>query len=116
MKDISHGLEEFLNYVAGTTSNDSFVKKLEAALTEAKKNRKWRHEYMTLFMRDQENLEKGRKQGIKIGAVYGWILAYKDDNLPDEVIVKKLQNRFHFSEDEAWKYLEETPLYETIDL
>lgn len=31
---------------------------------EAKKNREWRHEYMTLLMRDQENIEKGIKKGI----------------------------------------------------
>ena len=30
---------------------------------EAKCNRAWRHEYMTLFMRDQENLEKGHRKG-----------------------------------------------------
>lgn len=40
-----------------------YVKKLEEAVKEAKKNREWRHEYMTLLMRDQENMEKGRKEG-----------------------------------------------------
>ena len=33
------------------------------AVKRAKKNREWRHEYMTLLMRDQENIEKGIEKG-----------------------------------------------------
>ena len=56
-------LRAFLDYVAGKNSEDDYVKRLEAAVKEAKKNREWRHEYMTLLMRDQENIEKGRIMG-----------------------------------------------------
>ncbi len=45
---------------------DSYVEKLEEAVQEAKKNREWRHEYMTLLMRDQENVEKGREYGEEL--------------------------------------------------
>lgn len=38
------------------------VEKLEEAVKEAKKNREWRHEYMTLLMKDQAN-EKGYGKG-----------------------------------------------------
>lgn len=48
----------------GKKPDDGFVKKLEEAVKEAKKNREWRHEYMTLLMRDQKNIEKGIEQGI----------------------------------------------------
>ena len=34
---------------------------LEEAVQEAKKNREWRHEYMTLLVRDLENVEKGEE-------------------------------------------------------
>ena len=34
-------------------------------------SREWRHEYMTLLMRDQENMEKGIEQGIKQGMEKG---------------------------------------------
>ena len=37
--------------------------RLEEAVKEAKKNREWRHEYMTLLMRDQENVKIGEKRG-----------------------------------------------------
>ena len=63
MEDVSRELKAFLDYVAGKKTEDAFVQKLEKALEEARKNREWRHEYMTLLMRDQENLEKGRTEG-----------------------------------------------------
>lgn len=63
MNDVSAELKAFLDYAAGKESKDTFVKKLEEAVEEAKKNREWRHEYMTLLMRDQENQEIGELKG-----------------------------------------------------
>ncbi|WP_275443078.1 hypothetical protein [Petralouisia muris] len=48
LDDVSKELKAFLDYVAGKEAGDSYVKKLEEAVEEAKKNRGWRHEYMTL--------------------------------------------------------------------
>lgn len=62
MNDVSKELAAFLDYVAGRKTDDSFVKKLDDGVRRAKKNREWRHEYMTLLMRDQENVEKGTLQ------------------------------------------------------
>lgn len=59
--DVSKELKAFLDYVTGKKPEDSFVEKLEEAVKEAKKNREWRHEYMTLLMRDRENVEKGKE-------------------------------------------------------
>ncbi len=70
-EDVSKELRAFLDYVAGKESEDIYIKKLEAAVEEAKRNRKWRHEYMTLLMRDQENIEKGIEQGIEQGKGVG---------------------------------------------
>ena len=43
------------------------MQELDEAVEEAKQNREWRHEYMTLLMRDQVNVEKGIEQGIEQG-------------------------------------------------
>ena len=67
MDDVSRELKAFLDYVAGQKPEDSYVEKLEEAVQEAKKNREWRHEYMTLLMRDQENQRIGEKRGEKHG-------------------------------------------------
>ena len=61
--DVSRELKAFLDYVGGKPSEDAFVAELERAVREAKRNREWRREYMTLLLRDQENMEKGLKQG-----------------------------------------------------
>ena len=77
--------------------DDSFVRRLADAVKEAKKNREWRHEYMTLLMRDQENIEKGK--------IYGMISAYRDLDLTEEEILKKVQEKFRLSLEEAKEYL-----------
>lgn len=63
MDDVSPGLKAFLDYVAGKKPADPFVDELEEAVENARKNREWRHGYMTLLMRDQENREIGEKYG-----------------------------------------------------
>ena len=63
LDDVSDKLKAFLDYVAGKKPKDAYVEKLEEAVKEAKKNREWRHEYMTLLMRDQENVKIGEKRG-----------------------------------------------------
>lgn len=65
MDDVSSELKAFLDYLAGERTDDAYVRELEEAVEEAKKNREWRHEYMTLLMRDQENMEKGMEKGIE---------------------------------------------------
>ena len=108
MDDISEELKAFLDYEAGKKSNDSFVEKLEEAVKEAKKNREWRHEYMTLLMRDQENLEKGREQGRQQGreqGILGMISALRDLDIPDSTILQKLEEKFLLTTEESQKYL-----------
>nr|WP_300858323.1 Rpn family recombination-promoting nuclease/putative transposase [uncultured Acetatifactor sp.] len=63
LDDVSDELEAFLDYMAGKKTKDAYVERLEEAVKEAKKNREWRHEYMTLLMRDQENVKIGEKRG-----------------------------------------------------
>ena len=81
--------------------DDSFVRRLADAVKEAKKSREWRHEYMTLLMRDQENIEKG----IEKGKIYGAISMCRDLGLPEEEILKKVQEKFRLSLEEAKEYL-----------
>ena len=66
LDDVSDELMAFLDYVAGKKPKDAYVERLEEAVKEARKNREWRHEYMTLLMRDQENVKKGREYGEEL--------------------------------------------------
>ena len=71
MDDISVELKLFLDYVAGKKAEDPYIDKLDEAVKKAKLNRKWRREYMTLFMRDQENLRQGIEKGLAQGREEG---------------------------------------------
>ena len=93
-------MKAFLDYVAGKVTNDSFVQELEEAVEKAKQNREWRHEYMTLLMRDQINVEKGIEQGIK-----GTVSILKNLGIPQETILVKIQEQYHLSLEEAKRYL-----------
>ncbi len=61
--EVSPELKAFLRYVAGNKSDDEFVKELDAEVVKIRESKEWRREYMTLLMRDRENVEKGIEQG-----------------------------------------------------
>lgn len=42
----------------------TFTQSLDAAVKHAGKNEDWRREFMTLQLRDMENREKGRQEGM----------------------------------------------------
>lgn len=128
MDDVSKELKAFLDYVAGKPTEDAFVEKLELAVKEAKRNREWRYEYMTLLMRDQENIEQGIKQGMEQGIKQGMeqgikqgmeqgikqgmkqgiealISSLRELGVEDDMIVKKIQEKFNVSKEEAEKYV-----------
>ena len=72
MNDVSDELKAFLDYVAGKEPmDDPYIAKLDKAVKKAKMNRKWRREYMTLYMRDLENIEIGKEEGRKEGRQEG---------------------------------------------
>ena len=76
--------------MAGKKPKDTYVERLEEAVKEAKKNREWRHEYMTLLMRDQLNKKEGREQGEEMMAKLIMLLN-EDGRLSD--IVKISQDK-----------------------
>lgn len=100
---IGKELKEFLDYVAGKPSEAVFVKKLEYAVKKAKENREWRHEYMTLLMRDREN----QKIGEIRGKIYETISMGRDYNIPEKEILTRLQRKFDLTEEQARAYLKE---------
>ena len=116
MNDVSSSLKAFLDYVAGIMTEDSFVQELDEAVVEARKNREWRHEYMTLYLRDMENLEKGRAEGLAEGRAEGkaeglaeglerMIAALKKYGVPEEEIRKTVQENYGLTEEELNQYL-----------
>ena len=99
--DIGSELKAFLDYVAGRESDDLFIKKVENAVRNGKKNREWRREYMMLMMRDQENIEKGREEGeLRLSLLIKKLVkdSRMDDVLKaseDKVYRQKLYQEYH---------------------
>ncbi|MBO5373273.1 MAG: Rpn family recombination-promoting nuclease/putative transposase, partial [Lachnospiraceae bacterium] len=60
---ISQELKDFLEYLVTHKCNSVFTKRLDEEVKSIMKNEEWRLEYMTLNMRDRENIEAGRKEG-----------------------------------------------------
>ena len=110
MDDVSPELKAFLDYVAGKKPADPFVDELEEAVKNARKNREWRHEYMTLLMRDQENIEKGMEigtaRGMEIGKAEGIIETGLDFGLSEGELLKRLQDKLNITFESAQEYLE----------
>lgn len=104
--DVGSKLKAVLNYITGRENDDSFVLELKRAVTEAKSNREWRREYMTLFMRNQENIELGMKKGMNIG-IKGMVSALKKLNRTDDIILQSIKDEYGLDEEEAKKYLYE---------
>lgn len=80
LDDVSKDLKAFLDYVSGKKTKDPYVEKLEEAVKEAKKNREWRHEYMTLLMRDRENVKKGEEMLARL------IVLLNEDNRISDIV------------------------------
>jgi hypothetical protein len=97
MDDVSPGLKAFLDYVAGKKPADPFVDELEEAVKNARKNREWRREYMTLEMWDRVNREHAKAEGI--------IETGLDFGLSEEELLSRLQNKLNITFETAKEYL-----------
>ena len=62
-RDVSEEVSAFLDYIAGIDSEGEFVRKLDREVSKARDHLEWRDEYMSLFLRDEEMVEKGRIEG-----------------------------------------------------
>lgn len=61
--NISPELKAMLDYFDGKEPSNDFTKQLEDAVIKARNNDDWRVEYMTLTLRDQDNILKGKIEG-----------------------------------------------------
>ena len=63
--------KNFLKYVAGIPTEDSFTHMIDTEVIKTKKEEKWRREYMTLEMELQKHRKEGRAEGIEEGMKKG---------------------------------------------
>ena len=61
--DCSPKLKEFLDYLANKIPSGEFSRKLDDAVEESKKEKKWRQSYMTLQEKYREKYQEGQDDG-----------------------------------------------------
>lgn len=106
MDDVSEEMKAFLDYLTGKLSDDPYVKRLEEAVRKAKDSREWRHEFMTLEMRDRMSFYRGEKKGIKEGRAQEIIEMSIDYGEKETDILEKLQRKLEISLDTARAYMD----------
>lgn len=62
-------MKDFLDWLTGKEGTSILVRNLDNAVKGVKNKEEWRLEYMTLLMRDQEMIQKGREEGRKEGRI-----------------------------------------------
>lgn len=62
-------MKDFLDWLTGKEGKSILVRNLDNAVKGVKNKEEWRLEYMTLLMRDQEMIQKGREEGRKEGRI-----------------------------------------------
>ena len=82
MDDVTPELKRLLDFIDGKAPEDEFTRELDGAVQSARKNEKWRLEYMTLQMHYQEKYE----QGIEHEKEQSALRMIEDGDLPLEKI------------------------------
>ncbi len=65
--DVSPELKAFLDFIMGKSSDDPFIAELDERLRDAKKDARYRRDFMLLLTREDEIRAEGIEEGISIG-------------------------------------------------
>ena len=125
---VPEGLRELYAFLRTGEGRSVLTKKIENAVERARRNEKWRSEYMKELLHDddmreegreeglergrEEGLERGREEGLERGraegleeGIKGFILDKLEDGVEKEIILDKLKRVYGLSQDEAEKYI-----------
>ncbi len=86
MDDVTPELKRLLDFIDGKAPEDEFTRELDEAVQSARKNEKWRLEYMTLQMHYQEKYEQGFDEGDRKRAISVAMRMIEDGELSLEKI------------------------------
>ena len=102
---ISSDLAAFLNYLNGIIVSNDLVQMIEKEVIKARKHEEWEVEFMTLFLRDQENLEKGRKEEREAG-LKQFIKSMKKILQVEEQVYQAVLDSDHYKDISREEFLE----------
>ncbi len=94
MDDVSLEMKRLLEYIDGQTASDEFTRELDDAVQSARRNEKWRLEYMTL---QQEYREK-YNEGLEVGKAEGKIEGRMEGKLEGKIEILYCEFKLTISE------------------
>lgn len=94
MDDVSPEMKRLLEYIDGQTASDEFTRELDDAVQSARRNEKWRLEYMTL---QQEYREK-YNEGLEVGKAEGKIEGRMEGKLEGKIEILYCEFKLTISE------------------
>ena len=86
MDDVTPEMKKLLDFIDGKEPEDDFTRALDEAVRSARKNEKWRLDYMTLQMNYQEKYEQGIEQGMEQEKIESAMRMLEDGGLPLEKV------------------------------
>lgn len=103
-KDISSGLENFLNFVDNKDVEDEFVNEIKGYIEEKMDDAVWRWNYMDndthMYFRE---IEIEERTGNRYLAVIKEIFKCQKEGMDQEKIIARLKNKFSFTDNEIEK-------------
>ena len=87
--DVSDDMKDFLDWLIGKQGKSELVKALDNAVQKARNHEEWRLEYMTLLMRDQEMIRRGREDGLQAGRLQEIFLSVQEGDYSIERAAQK---------------------------
>lgn len=88
---ISEDAKDFLNYIETRKIKGRYIKQLDDAVNDARKNKEWRVEYMHSLVHDWDMINKGKREGLKEGRLESLISLVKDGDIGIDVAAKKAE-------------------------
>lgn len=64
--EVSQDFKDFINAVNGEFNSTEFSAKIKSEVDDIKHNKKWRREYMTLYMHEQDLIRKSKMEERKL--------------------------------------------------
>ena len=86
MDDVTPEMKRLLDFIDGKEPEDDYTRELDEAVQAARRNEKWRLDYMTLQMHYQEKYEQCIEQGVEKEKVDSEMRMIEDGDLPLEKI------------------------------
>ena len=104
--DVSPELMEIIRYLDNEEISGDFSRALDKAVQDIKSNEERRLEYMMLYVRDNEMIAKGHKEGLQEGRIIQAITMYRElVHFNDSQIISAIMSKFNLSREEAEKYV-----------